>query len=248
MPVVEALGAVLEKAAEGAVVTIDKTLEVSSTTAEKIGKAVENVREIPHDALEIPSARDFLNSKLEEIKFSTPEQLEATMDENLRTYTEPSNFERINSKEGLSDEEKVKLREETGWSDKIIDNLSSMEEAKIYMSANLIEARIGDKECLIRSDIDWEQKDSFGRNNVERAKEGLAPLDSYGKPLELHHIGQHDDSPLAELTMQEHRGKGNDTILHNKNIESEINRSSFGYERAEHWKQRSNLEGVSNIE
>ena len=47
------------------------------------------------------------------------------------------------------------------------------------------------------------------------------------------------DSPLAELTRDEHRGKGNDTVLHNKQKESEINREDFAKERAEHWKARA---------
>lgn len=148
----------------------------------------------------------------------------------------------------LSDEEKAKIKEETGWSDEIIDSISSMEEAEIYKEAGLVETEIGGKSCLIRPDIDWEQKDQFGRTNAERAEQGLAPIDANGQPLELHHIGQHNDSPLAELTMQEHRGKGNDTILHDKSKESEIDRPSFGTERAEHWKERSGAEGVNGNE
>ena len=105
----------------------------------------------------------------------------------------------------LSDEEKAKIKEETGWSDEIIDSISSMEEAEIYKEAGLVETEIGGKSCLIRPDIDWEQKDQFGRTNAERAEQGLAPIDANGQPLELHHIGQHNDSPLAELTMQEHQ-------------------------------------------
>lgn len=37
-------------------------------------------------------------------------------------------------------------------------------------------------------------------------------------------------SPLAELTTQEHRGKGNDTILHDKQKETEIDRGEFAKE------------------
>ena len=60
--------------------------------------------------------------------------------------------------------------------------------------------------------------------------------------MELHHIGQKDDSPFAELTMPEHRGKGNDTILHDKTKESEIDRSSFNSEKYRYWKSRLNQE------
>lgn len=55
----------------------------------------------------------------------------------------------------------------------------------------------------------------------------------------MHHIGQKPDSPLAELTTEEHRGAGNDTILHDKQKESEIDRNEFAKERKEHWKNRA---------
>lgn len=157
-------------------------------------------------------------------------------------------FKQENVQKGLSDAEKSQLQKETGWSNEIIDSISSLQEANIYKQAGLVEAEIGGKPCLIRTDIDWNQKDQFGRTNTERASQGLAPIDSNGQPLELHHIGQHNDSPLAELTVQEHRGKGNDTILHVKSKESEIDRPSFGVERAEHWKVRANTEGVNRNE
>ena len=61
----------------------------------------------------------------------------------------------------------------------------------------------------MRTDIDWDQKDQFGYINRDRVSEGYAPLDKSGKPIQLHHIGQHADSPLAELTFKEHRTGGN---------------------------------------
>ena len=105
-------------------------------------------------------------------------------------------------------------------------------------------AAISEKECLIRNDIGWNQKDAFGRTNKERAEQGLSPLNKDGKPIELHHIGQHADSPLAELTQEEHRGKGNDGILHNKNVNSEIDRTAFANERSQHWQARVNEGGA----
>lgn len=261
MALIEVLGAVAEKTAEVAARTVEtagkaiektgETVEKSAEIAEKTASDVEhlskNISELAKSPLEVSLERAFLYSKLEEVKQNTPEQLEASMDENLKKLEDSelgADCEQIDFREGLTDEEKTRLREETGWSDKIIDSLVSLEEAEIYKNAGLIEAEIGGKPCLIRPDIDWDQKDQFGRTNAERAKQGLAPIDSNGQPLELHHIGQRNDSPLAELTMPEHRGKGNDTILHDKSIESEIDRSSFGIERAQHWKERLAAEGV----
>ena len=127
---------------------------------------------------------------------------------------------------------------ESGWSDEIVNNIGSLEEYEIYKNAGLVEVEIGGKKCLIRNDIDWNKEDAFGRTNQERAEQGLSPLDNDGKPIELHHIGQHADSPLAELKQEEHRGKENDSILHNKNKETEIDRISFANERSQHWRAR----------
>lgn len=148
--------------------------------------------------------------------------------------------------EGLTDEEKQKIKEETGWSDEIVDSIKSMDEYKVYKDADLTEAEIDGKKCLIRSDIDWNQKDAMGRTNKERAEQGLSPINKDGKVLELHHIGQRSDSPLAELTTEEHRGKDNDTVLHDKTKDSEIDRVAFGKERADHWESRAKQEDIND--
>jgi len=41
------------------------------------------------------------------------------------------------------------------------------------------------------------------------------------------------------LTQEEHRGKGNDGILHDKNKDTEIDRIAFREEKEEHWKTRA---------
>ena len=145
-----------------------------------------------------------------------------------------------NEQKGLTQEQKDKIKEETGWSDEIIEALGSAEEYEIYKKAGLVEVEIGARKCLIRSDIDWEQKDPLGRTNKERAQMGLSPINKDGYVIELHHIGQHADSPLAELTPDQHRGRGNDAVLHDKTKESEIDRQAFAGERNNHWETRAN--------
>ena len=142
-------------------------------------------------------------------------------------------------KQGLTEEQKRDIKNRTGWSDEIIDSIGSMEEAEIYIKAGLVEAEINGKKCLIRSDIDMDQKDEDGITNRERMERGLPPITKNGDKVELHHIGQKPDSPLAELTTDEHRGVGNYTILHDKQKESEIDRNEFAKERREHWKNRA---------
>ena len=121
----------------------------------------------------------------------------------------------------------------------VLDAIGSEAEAKIYENANLEPAEVNGKDALIRTDIDYDQKDAMGTTHLDRMKSGRAPLDANGKPIELHHIGQKQDSPLAELTSAEHRGNGNDNVLHNKQKESEINREDFDKERKDYWKARA---------
>lgn len=142
------------------------------------------------------------------------------------------------ARQGLTDEQKEQLRESKGWSDEILDNIGSWEEAQIYIDAGLEESEVNGKKCLIRDDIDLNQVDEDGISNKQRMERGRPPITKDGQEIELHHIGQKQNSPLAELTVKQHRGPGNDSILHDKSKESEINRNEFGKERQGHWKNR----------
>lgn len=143
---------------------------------------------------------------------------------------------------GLSNSEKTEIKKSTGWSDGLINQFRSKDEADIYSEASVEEKNINGKECLVRTDINYSQKDEFGRTNLERMRLGLSPLDQNGNPFELHHIGQKKSSGLAELTFEEHRGNpGNDVVLHDKTRESEIDRSAFKTERQDHWKERARI-------
>ncbi len=144
----------------------------------------------------------------------------------------------------------VKLR--TGWSDEIISALRSEEEAQIYIAARLVEKRVNGRPALVNPTIDgrafncrkeWlkEKLADYDRwkdyNNADLMGEGYPPRDGNGDPYELHHIGQHQDSPFAELTWQQHMGDGNNAILHPQR-ESEIDRQQFDHEKAAHWMAR----------
>ena len=192
----------------------------------------------------------------------TPEQLREKIEQNIEDAknrmsentdesSEGSNDAQENTHDGLTDEEKARVKEETGWSDEIIDAIGSWKEYQIYKNAGLVEAEIGGKKCLIRTDIDWDKKWETGKydedgnpkyeTNRERVAKGKAPLDENGNPIQLHHIGQHADSPLAELTFEEHRCNGNDTILHDKTKETETHGegNTWDKERQDYWKNRA---------
>lgn len=149
--------------------------------------------------------------------------------------------------EGLTAEEKAKIKEETGWSDEIIDNIANMKQYEVLKNAGLKEVEINGRKCLIKENIDLDYADEDGVTNRERMARGLAPLDSKtGKPLELHHLGQKADSPLVELTEEEHRtgeyedGKKNQSLWHDNTKETEVHGegNNWDQERKAHWKER----------
>ena len=93
----------------------------------------------------------------------------------------------------LSSMERMAIRLRTGWSDRILMGIDSIEEAGIYMRAGLREAVIGGRSALIRSDIDWSafncRKDWLkfkladwnkwkDYNNADLIGEGYPPRDS----------------------------------------------------------------------
>ncbi len=192
------------------------------------------------------AAEPLENSKLAKSNFDPDKKLEKSnvnCEKPKENYDPDKKVEKQaddnNEQKGLTQEQKDKIKEETGWSDEIIDAIGSMEEYQIYKDAGLIEAEIDGRKCLINPNIDMDQKDAFGRTNKERMEQGLAPLEKNGNPIELHHIGQKNDSPLAELTQEQHRSKENYSILHDTKKDSEIDRKAFDNERENHWKARA---------
>lgn len=230
--------------------TLEKKIDVNNTHSsisdcrsfwDKLEKNGDmETRHLPEKNGELKTSGDAVTDKINDTKSLNPEQLK----DNKSGFENVSETDGPEEKlEGLTEEEKVEIKRKTGWSDEVIDNIGSMKEADVYINAGLTEKEIDGKKCLVRNDIDWDQKDAMGRTNQERAEQGLSPINKEGKVIELHHVGQHSDSPLAELTTEEHRGKGNDTILHNKTKESEIDRKAFATERNEHWEVRASEGG-----
>ena len=50
-----------------------------------------------------------------------------------------------------------------------------------------------------RNDIDFEYRDATGRTNLERMKDGNAPIGNDGQPIQLHHVLQKESGPMAEV-------------------------------------------------
>jgi len=124
---------------------------------------------------------------------------------------------------------------------------ASKEETDLLNELPVAPEKIDDRESLVRTDVDLLALDEKGECNLDRMQKKLSMLKD-GKPIELHHIGQKMDAPLAELTMEEHRGQGNDTIFHDKTQPTEIDRKAFAAERKHYWATRAQEEIRKEIE
>ena len=172
-------------------------------------------------------------------------------DKNPQEQADKSEKDDLNDIEQVSDEvpEEVRaeINEKSSYSPEVNSYINSVEELEIYQNDCLKEIEVNGKICLIRSDIDMNQQvDDFGLTNADLIKEGYAPFDTNGRKIELHHIGQKDDAPLAELKFEEHRSSKTYSILHDSNKESEINRGHFDVEREAHWLSRAQADTKEN--
>jgi hypothetical protein len=128
------------------------------------------------------------------------------------------------------------IESESPFSKAINGYIRNLSELNIYKGRELQEGVINDKSCLLNKEIDPSIIDENNKSNLSRMKDGLAPIGSDGKLMDLHHIGQKPDSPLGELTKTDHQE--NSGVLHTRD-ESQIDRSKFDIEKANHWKARA---------
>jgi len=130
------------------------------------------------------------------------------------------------------------------YSPKINDRISSYEELYRYASLGLKEAEVT-RLSLVR-EIDPNLYVSVEeRTNLQLMTEGRSPYayDAEDGRIELHHIGQGEDAPFAELTDGEHSMYGNSKILHDLKIDSwrqsKSALSAFYKEREIYWQMRA---------
>ena len=95
--------------------------------------------------------------------------------------------------------------------------------------------RVYQRDDLIDSTI----KDKLGRTNVERMQEGLAPLGPDGKSINLHHMIQTADSPIAEVTQTFHQTFSKILHINPKTIPSGIDRVAFNAWKQAYWVGRA---------
>ena len=122
---------------------------------------------------------------------------------------------------GLTMDEAAIIQRESKLPLSLIGEFESMDQYYIIRDAGLYGEQVNGAQAIIR-DIDLNYLDEYGRTNLERMQAGLAPLDPDGVAYELHHMGQSQDSVLAILTQEEHRGAGNHAIWHDLISASEV--------------------------
>ncbi len=159
------------------------------------------------------------------------------------TEIEDDNSQSVNTFE--AETERTEITENSEYSDEVNDMISSKEELEVYQKAGLKEENIDGRTCLVRDDIDMDYVDpKSGMTNQELMEKGRSPYDSKtGERIELHHIGQEYDSPLAELTADSEHGQYY-SALHTKeseswrNDEQKCNRYN-NVDRPQHWISRA---------
>lgn len=135
------------------------------------------------------------------------------------------------------------INEQSPYSDDINRYIKNIEELNVYKEAGLKESEINGRLCLCR-DIDLDYVDpKTGLTNKELMEKGRSPIDaSTGEKIELHHIGQEYDSPLAELTSDSEHGDKY-SQLHQNESESWRNDPALknkynNSDKPNHWKNR----------
>lgn len=142
---------------------------------------------------------------------------------------------------GLTMNEAAKIQRESKWPLSFIKNIHSYKEYTIYKNAGLSPKRLPNGKWALTRKIDWKQVDSYGRSNIERVRQGLAPIDKTGTPFDLHHIGQKANSPLAILTYAEHHAKNNYKVLHYAKKGKDVADDVWKKQKQEFWKEMLKL-------
>ncbi|WP_371137041.1 HNH/ENDO VII family nuclease [Bartonella sp. DB5-6] len=77
--------------------------------------------------------------------------------------------------------------------------------------------------------------------NIERMKTGRAPLDADNRPIELHHMLQIHDGPIAEVTNAFHNEYNSVIHINPNTMGSGIDRDIFDRWRPKYWQERAKI-------
>ncbi|WP_375647421.1 DUF637 domain-containing protein [Bartonella sp. AA56HLJMS] len=88
--------------------------------------------------------------------------------------------------------------------------------------------------------VNWmENKKEMWGTNIDRMETGRAPIGFDGQPVELHHLKQTHEGPIAEIGSKDHNKYNSVIHAPSKTHQSLIERKKFGKWREEYWKERA---------
>lgn len=178
----------------------------------------------------------------EELMESDPSEENEDLSEQASIENETTDTEKTNE---VDEQTWAEICEKSDYSPEVNEHIHSVEELEVYQKAGLKEQTVDGRTCLVRDDIDPDYLDEeSGLTNRELMEKGRAPFDAKtGERIELHHIGQSYDSPLAELTADSEHGGENFGKLHTSESDSwrndsQLNNHYNNVQRPSHWKAR----------
>ncbi|WP_245256401.1 HNH/ENDO VII family nuclease [Bartonella taylorii] len=137
---------------------------------------------------------------------------------------------------------------------KELTNLASGEK-KLWLNKKPIkftDSKFGQTNKVYRRDdlfdpnqiVSWKvnKKDVWG-TNIERMKTGRAPIGFDNESVELHHLKQTPDGPIAEMSHEFHKKYTSVIHANPKTHQSLIEREKFEKQREEYWKEYGNGHG-----
>lgn len=135
------------------------------------------------------------------------------------------------------------------YSQEVNQYITTYKELCFYCDIGLKEIKLTRTSLIRKIDFDlWVS--CKNKTNRDLMKGGNPPFafDSPDGAIELHHVGQSQNSPFAELTNQEHCMRGNKKTFHNDKNESWRKipgaEDAFNQERKKHWEMRAAQESL----
>lgn len=176
----------------------------------------------------------------------TSDDIELYPENEEQSTQEHDGLETKEDTDEVDPEVRAEIEEKSEYSSEVNDHISSVEELEVYQKAGLKEETVDGRTCLVREDLDYDYIDpKSGLTNKQLMEKGRAPYDAKtGERIELHHIGQDPDAPLAELTEDSEHGEYT-SVLHKSEEESwrkdDPQRNNYynNVERPNHWIERS---------
>ena len=151
---------------------------------------------------------------------------------------------KLGTEGGLTMSQVATIQKESKYPIEIIKKFNSVEQYNICKDAGLKAFSVNGKTALIRN-IDLDYVDNVtGKTNLQLMQSRKAPIDPVtGQKMELHHLGQEIDSPLAILKRSEHTQNGNDSIWHilTEGFENPSSQQGWTKQRGDFWETMAEI-------